>query len=419
MATNATHAGGYVELDTHNLWGMMEEKATHLALLSIHPNKRPFLISRSTFPSTGRWSGHWLGDNSSKWAYLIASIQGVLQFQIFQIPMVGADTCGFIGNTDEELCNRWMQLSAFMPFYRNHNQRGAMSQEPYRWDSVANASRTAIGIRYSLLPYWVRFSHTCYATDKSNSFTVYSVRQCLAIRFSADSGPLLRVSGRTRAVRRRQAIFGRARPLDYTGSDSKRFYSGWCVSSILSVYRRVCFTTSESYVGIFPGRGRAIWRDWYTHKVVNATSGGPTTLDAPLGHINVHIRDGSAILLHERPAYTIAETRQSPYALLVSLAAEGYAFGDAYIDDGESVPPTPSRTVQFHARSGSITITGHGSFDVEQKLGTITLLGARKPQNVIVDGRVVHSWRYTDATQELVISDLSIDLNDTIDVVWH
>lgn len=59
------------------------------------------------------------------------------------------------GNTDEELCNRWMQLAAFTPFYRNHNEKGALSQEPYRWESVANASRTAIAVRYSLLPYWV------------------------------------------------------------------------------------------------------------------------------------------------------------------------------------------------------------------------------------------------------------------------
>lgn len=83
------------------------------------------------------------------------SIQGILQFQIFQIPFVGADTCGFNEDTTEELCNRWMQLSAFAPFYRNHNTKGATSQEPYVWESVTNASRVAIAVRYSLLPYWV------------------------------------------------------------------------------------------------------------------------------------------------------------------------------------------------------------------------------------------------------------------------
>ncbi|KAJ8595178.1 hypothetical protein M405DRAFT_759499, partial [Rhizopogon salebrosus TDB-379] len=137
LATNATHYGGYAELDVHNIFGLMEEKTTYLALQSILPGKRPFLISRSTFPSSGKWSGHWLGDNYSKWQYMYLNIQGVLQFQIYQIPMVGADICGFRNNTDEELCNRWMQLSAFMPFYRNHNTYGAISQEPYRWPSVA------------------------------------------------------------------------------------------------------------------------------------------------------------------------------------------------------------------------------------------------------------------------------------------
>ena len=59
------------------------------------------------------------------------------------------------GNTNEELCNRWMQLSAFFPFYRNHNILGALPQEPYRWASVAEASRVAMDVRYRMLPYWV------------------------------------------------------------------------------------------------------------------------------------------------------------------------------------------------------------------------------------------------------------------------
>ncbi|CAL1697161.1 unnamed protein product [Somion occarium] len=374
------HNGDFVELDVHNMWGLMEEKATHLALLKIQPKKRPFLISRSTFPSTGKWSGHWLGDNFSKWQYMYFSIQGVLQFQLFQIPMVGADTCGFQGNTDEELCNRWMQLSAFVPFYRNHNQRGALSQEPYRWDSVANATRTAIAVRYALLPYW----YTLFAN--SSLFGAPPVR---ALFFEFPDEPELFAVDR-------QYLIGR------------------------DVLVTPVLTPNVSTVdGIFPGRGLVTWRDWYTHDVVNASIGTNTTLPAPLGHINVHVRDGSAILLHSKPAYTIEETRQGPFSLLVSQAADGYAFGTAYVDDGETVPPTPNATLTFKARKGALSIDTHGSFKIAQKLDTITILGTEKPTRVSVDGKVVKSWQYLDTKQKLSIGDLSVDLNGAVSIAWN
>lgn len=160
-----------------------------------------------------------------------------------------------------------------------------------------------------------------------------------------------------------------------------------------------------------------IWRDWFTHNVINASIGTNTTLDAPLGNINVHVRDGSAILLHSQPAYTIEETRQGPYSLLVSQAADGYAFGTAYIDDGETVPPTPNSALTFKALKGSLSITHHGTFEITQKLDTITILGAEKPSNVKLNGDDVE-FQYTDAQQKLTLSSLSVDLNEPLSLSW-
>ncbi|GAW03388.1 glycoside hydrolase family 31 protein [Lentinula edodes] len=380
LATNATHAGGFAELDVHNMWGMMEEKATHLALQQLQPGKRPVIIARSTFPSSGKWAGHWLGDNFSKWEYLYYNIQGILQFQIFQIPFVGADTCGFNGNTDEELCNRWMQLSAFVPFYRNHNERGALSQEPYRWDSVANASRTAIATRYTLLPYW------------TSLFANASLRGTPPVRALWYEFP-------TEAE-----LF----------SVDKQFLVG------ADILVTPVLTPNVSTVeGIFPGRGQVTWRDYYTHKVVDVSSNGTATLSAPLGHINVHIRGGSALLLHANPGYTTTETRGGPFSLLVSLESNEHAFGTAYIDDGVTNPPTESRNLTFSATAGHLAISSNGNFAVEQKLQQITILGVTAdPTDVSVSGITAENWQFIPELQKLVIYNLALDLNGAQTVSW-
>ncbi|KZT24332.1 glycoside hydrolase family 31 protein [Neolentinus lepideus HHB14362 ss-1] len=381
IATNATHAPGYVELDVHNMWGMMEEKTTHLAVQSIIPGKRPFLISRSTFPSSGKWTGHWLGDNYSKWQYMYFNIQGVLQFQIYQIPMVGADTCGFNDNTNEELCNRWMQLSAFVPFYRNHNVLGAISQEPYRWESVANASRTAMAVRHSMLPYW----YTLFAN--ASTFGSPPVR---ALFYEFPNEPELFAVDR-------QFLIGR----------------DILVTPVLT-------PNASTVDGIFPGRGQVTWRDWYTHEAVDATPGANTTLSAPLGHINVHIRDGAILLLHAKPAYTIEETRQGPYELLIALAADGSAFGTAYIDDGVSYPPGPSTTVTFWAGSRKLDIRSQGAYEVGPKVISVTVLGMQEPTEVAVQGKSAASeqWEYTAGLEKLVLKGLSLSLNEATVVSW-
>ncbi len=49
------------------------------ALLST-TGKRGVVITRSTYPSSGRWAGHWLGDNYSAWDQLLKSIIGLCSF---------------------------------------------------------------------------------------------------------------------------------------------------------------------------------------------------------------------------------------------------------------------------------------------------------------------------------------------------
>ena len=51
-------------------------------------NKRSIVITRSTFVSSGKNSGHWLGDNKSDWKHLKMSIIGMLEFNLFGIPYV-------------------------------------------------------------------------------------------------------------------------------------------------------------------------------------------------------------------------------------------------------------------------------------------------------------------------------------------
>jgi alpha-glucosidase len=85
------------------------------------------------------------------------SVAEIFNFNLFGIPMVGSDICGFEGDTTPELCARWMQVGAFYPFSRNHNSIFMKPQEPYvfrDYPFVLQSSLTSLQIRYSLLKYY-------------------------------------------------------------------------------------------------------------------------------------------------------------------------------------------------------------------------------------------------------------------------
>ena len=298
VSPNATHADGTQEYDIHNLFGHQILNATYNALLTAIPGLRPFIIGRSTFAGSGKWAGHWGGDNTSLFAYMYFSISQALSFSLFGIPMFGFDTCGFNGNSDEELCNRWMQLSAFFPFYRNHNTLSAISQEAYVWASVAEATRTAMHIRFTLLPYMYTLFHHASTTGDT-------VMRALAWEFPND--PSL-------------------------AATETQFFLGPAI-----LVTPVLAQGATTVKGVFPGVGTGeCYYDWYNQSQIVSQRGENVTIDAPLGHIPVFVRGGYVIPTQE-PAMVTRDARRNPWGLIVALGLEGTATGGLYTDDGESL----------------------------------------------------------------------------------
>lgn len=150
ISLNCTRYNNISEANVHIYTGFLQTVATFDFLQS--KNMRPFILSRSTAPGSGSYGFHWTGDNVATFDFLRNSIHENFMFQIWGIQMVGADICGFVKDTTEQLCGRWHQLGAFYPFSRNHNAFFPKSQEPYALGAkVLEGAKTNIKLRYSLL----------------------------------------------------------------------------------------------------------------------------------------------------------------------------------------------------------------------------------------------------------------------------
>lgn len=69
--------------------------------------KRNFVLSRSNYPGLQKYGFHWIGDNWSTVDYMIASVLNTYEYNLFAIPMMGSDLCGFNGDATAPLCTRW------------------------------------------------------------------------------------------------------------------------------------------------------------------------------------------------------------------------------------------------------------------------------------------------------------------------
>lgn len=141
-------------LEIHNVWGMLNARATADGLRALAPDRRPFVLTRATFAGGQRDAFVWTGDNTANWEHLRLSVPQLLSLGMSGFAFAGADVGGFRGGPSAALLTRWIQVAAFTPFFRNHTEQHTPDQEAYVGppDDVARR-REAIVTRYRLMPY--------------------------------------------------------------------------------------------------------------------------------------------------------------------------------------------------------------------------------------------------------------------------
>ncbi|XP_038077866.1 sucrase-isomaltase, intestinal-like [Patiria miniata] len=365
----------------HSLFGWSQSAPT-LRANEAATGKRGIVISRSTYPGSGKYIGHWLGDNTSKWPDMHKSIIGMLEFNLFGIPYIGADICGFFQNTTIGMCRRWMQLGAFYPFSRNHNGLNNIPQDPAAFgEQFANDTRDVLLIRYTLLPYLYTLFYEAHTMGST-------VVRPLMHEFTSDSA---------------------------TWDIDRQFL--WGPALLISPVLDKDMETVDVYIPEGP---------WYVyktgHQLLRTQENQHVSMYTPMNEINLHVR-GGYILPTQQPAKSTVFSRANPFGLIVALDASQKAKGNLFWDDGETKDTITNGDyffVDYIAGNGVIqsTITNpNPSLMNTHVLDDIRISGVQDQvtqimyQNSALDSS---KWNFDQFNMILEISNLNHPMNDNI-----
>ena len=294
----AIHYGGILEYNFHSLYGYYETKAANIFFTNVL-NIRPFILSRSSFPGHGRYGSKWLGDNWSQWEFMQYSITGIFNFGMFGIPMIGADICGFLGNTTPELCLRWTQLGTLYPFSRNHNDISSIPQEPWVFGpTVLSTSIASIRNKYMLYLYF------------------YTQMTLLSVGGGMFFEP---------------TYFAYPNETNFLNNSTNSFMLGKGLIVHPCLWPGIIGANS-----LFPND---TWYNLYTGQQLILDANNMAYLNMPLqGLINIHLSLGHIIPIID--SYTTAldssDTRKSNISLIIAHSINVEALGTIIFDDGLS-----------------------------------------------------------------------------------
>ncbi|EHK97248.1 putative alpha/beta-glucosidase agdC [Glarea lozoyensis 74030] len=309
LDTDIIHYDGHVELDVHNIYGAQMSEFSRNALEARRPGRRPMVITRSTFAGSGKAVGKWLGDNLSTWELYRQSIQGMLDFAaIYQMPMVGSDVCGFGANTTETLC------------------ASSIPQEFYLWDTVAEAARKTMSIRYRLLDY------------------IYTA----LYKQSTIGTPLIN-------------------PMFFTYPEDEKTFAVE-LQFFYGEHILVSPVTEENSTSVDIYLPNDLFYDFYTYAPVQGTGAMLTLNDIDFTSIPLHIKSGAVIPMRN--------VRTKPFSFIVAPTAAGEAAGELYLDDGDSIVQHETSEIKMTYHEKMLTIDGNFSYQAGcDSLQDVTILG--------------------------------------------
>ncbi len=342
--------------EVHNLYGHLMTRATYEGLHKLRPDVRPWILTRSSFSGTQKYSIVWMGDNCSWWEHLWLSLPQMANMGLCGQPHVGVDIGGFVYNCTPELYARWVTLGTFYPFMRTHSAAGTRPQEPWQFGpEVEEIARRAIKLRYRLLPYIYTLAHRAHRTGEP-------IYRPLVYDFPDD-------------------------PATYKLDDQIMFGPHLLVAPIVQ-------SEQEKRLVYLP---RGTWFDFWTGERIE----GPTHLiaDLPLGKIGVYVRGGAVL--------TLGNERRSTSDPLTRLTLEVYPAGESewhWIEDDGATNDIErgvlcETRVRVSEEPDRLTVSvgdREGPYRPHSRWLAMRCHVGRRPAEVTVGGRAAE-WSWDDA----------------------